>query len=175
MDTQPQWTSLYRFAADQAGLFTTEDAAEHGISPQLLHHHRAAGRIERVRRAVYRVVHLPVAEDEQLVALWLWSERAGVFSHDTALALHGLSDALPTRVHLTLPESWRARRLRVPAALVVHHGATEPTSWVGNVPVTDPARTVRDCMVDELEPDLVAQAIDAGVQRGLFARSEVEG
>ena len=35
-------------------------------SPQLLHHHRAAGRIERVRRAIYRVVHLPPVEDEQL-------------------------------------------------------------------------------------------------------------
>ena len=31
----------------------------------------------------------------------------GVFSHDTALALHELSDALPARAHLTLPASWR--------------------------------------------------------------------
>ena len=28
-------------------------------------------------------------------AVWLWSEQAGVFSHQTALALHDLSDILP--------------------------------------------------------------------------------
>lgn len=173
MDAVPHWTRLYRFAADQAGLFTTEDAAQHGISPQLLHHHRAAGRIERVRRAIYRVVHLPPVEDEQLVELWLWSDRAGLFSHDTALALHGLSDALPPSIHMTLPDSWRSRRLRVPDPLVLHYGAAEPEDWSGPVPVTAPARTVRECMADGLEPDLVSQAIEEGVQRGLFTLNDV--
>jgi len=49
-----------------------------------------------VRRGVYRLEHFPAGEHEDLVALWLWTDRAGVFSHETALALHGLSDTLPS-------------------------------------------------------------------------------
>jgi predicted transcriptional regulator of viral defense system len=55
------------------------------------------------------------------VPIWLWSERVGVFSHETALGLHELSDVLPARIHLTLPAKWRRRRLRVPKGVVVHH------------------------------------------------------
>ena len=173
MTTEPRWEPLYRLAADQAGLFTTSDAAEHGISPQLLHHHLQATRIKRVRRGIYRVIHLPPHVDEQLVELWLWSDRAGVFSHDTALALHGLSDVLPAAIHLTLPTAWRTRRLRISDALVLHYGDVEESDWVGHVPVTPPDRTVRDCIADGLEPDLVEQAIQEGTRRGLFTRARV--
>lgn len=175
MDSAPQWESLYRLAAHQAALFTTGDAAEHAISPQLLHHHLDAGRIVRVRRGIYRVAHLPPEEDEQLVELWLWSDRAGVFSHDTALALHGLSDALPVDVHVTLPQPWRRRRLRKPEGVTLHYADADSPEWVGHVPVTSPAQTVRDCVADGLEPDLVEQAIEEGVGRGLFTRAEVAG
>jgi len=43
-----------------------------------------------------------------------------VTSHHTALSLHGLSDVLPAHVHLTVPDAWRQRRLRVPAGIVIH-------------------------------------------------------
>ena len=74
----------------------------------------------RVRRGVYRVVHFPASEHEDLIVLWLWAGQVGVFSHETALALHDLSDALPGKVHMTVPSSWRRRRLRIPAGLVLH-------------------------------------------------------
>lgn len=57
----------------------------------------------RVRRGVYRLVHFPAGDHEDLTAVWLWSQHEGVFSHETALALHDLSDVLPSRAHLTLP------------------------------------------------------------------------
>src|SRR5208337_2168977 len=63
-----------------------------GYSTQLLLKHIRSGRVTRVRRGVYRLVHFPAGEHENLAVLWLWSERMGVFSHHTALALHGLSD-----------------------------------------------------------------------------------
>ena len=93
---RPDWDSLFSTASGQDGHFTTAQAAEAGYSPQLLAKHLKAGRIRRVRRGVYRVVHYPAAEHEDLVVLWLWSDRTGVFSHETALFLHDLSDALPT-------------------------------------------------------------------------------
>jgi predicted transcriptional regulator of viral defense system len=36
-----------------------------------------------------------------MVDAWLWFEGGGVFSHKTALSLHGLSEALPKQLHLT--------------------------------------------------------------------------
>jgi predicted transcriptional regulator of viral defense system len=43
-------------------------------------------------------VHFRASEHEELVTAWLWSERAGVMSHQTALSLHGLSDVLPAQI-----------------------------------------------------------------------------
>src|SRR5690349_16449602 len=109
----PDWDRLFETAAAQQGMFTTQQAAEAGYSPQLLTHYQHSGRAVRVRRGVYRLVHFPAGEHEDLVLAWLWSERVGIISHHTALSLHGLSDLLPSHVHLTLPEASRSRRFRV--------------------------------------------------------------
>ncbi len=166
----PSWDGLFDVAAGQEGLFTTVQAADAGYSPQLLQKHLHAGRIQRVRRGVYRLVHYPPGEHEDLAAVWLWSDRVGVFSHDTALFLHELSDVLPSRVHLTLPSSWRARRMRVPRGVVLHHGdiAKDERAWVGPVPVTAPRRTLADCIAAGVAPDLVEQAIEQAGARGVI-------
>ena len=96
----PNWDRLYELASGQEGYFTTRDASTAGFSSQLLLKHIDAGRVSRARRGVYRLVHFPAGDHEELVVLWLWSDKYGVFSHQTALALHGLSDVLPAKAHL---------------------------------------------------------------------------
>ena len=169
-DKKPSWDRLFEVASHQDGLFTTSQAQEAGYSPQLLAHHLRSGRIARVRRAIYRLVHFPLADSEDLTALWLWSERRGAFSHETALMLHQLSDALPRRPHLTLPCDWRRRRLRVPAELTLYYAdiEVEDRAWFGAVHVTSPRRAVVDCAAASVSPELVAQAVDEGLYRGLF-------
>jgi predicted transcriptional regulator of viral defense system len=173
---QPNWTTLYETAAGQEGHFTTGQAAETGYSAPLVAYHLRMGRFVRVLRGVYRLAQFPVGEHEDLVALWLWTARQGVFGFETALALHELSDALPSRVHLVLPESWRARRVRFPVntACVYADVGDADRTWVGCLPVTTPARAVRDCAAAHVAPDLVRQAVSEGLRRGLFARAEVE-
>lgn len=101
-----------------------------------------------MRRGVYRIAHFPVADHEDLAALWLWGEQAGVFSHETALALHDLSDVLPAKVHMTVPGSWDERRLRVPRGLVLHFTdlADREWEWLEAVAITRPGRTLFDCI-----------------------------
>lgn len=171
----PDWDALFEIAAAQAGHFTTAQAAAAGHSPQLLNHHVRRGRLRRVRRGIYRLVHYPAGEHEDLVVLWLWSERQGAFSHETALSLHGLSDALPALVHLTVPASWAARRLKVPRELVLHFADLPDAdrTWFDAVPVTSTARTVRDCAADHAPLELVEQAIDEGLRDGLFVAADV--
>ncbi len=86
------------------------------------------GRVVRVRRGIHRLVHVPASEHEDLVVLSLWAAQDGAFSHETALALHDLSDVLPSKIHMTIPASWGCRRLRVPADLVLHYAESRLTS-----------------------------------------------
>jgi hypothetical protein len=168
---RPNWNRLFETAAAQRGLFTTKQAAEAGYSPQLLVHYVHTGKAVRVRRGIYRLVHFPAGDPEELVAAWLWSDLIGVVSHQSALALHGLSDVLPSRLHITLPAAWRRRRFRVPPDVVLHHAdvAPEERSWFGPVPATSAGRTLSDCAKGGLSPELLRQAL----RRGLVTRSEL--
>jgi predicted transcriptional regulator of viral defense system len=168
------WDALFAVAQVQAGYFTTAQAAAAGYSPQLLHKYLANGTVVRTRHGIYRLVHFPPGEHEDLVILWLWAEQAGVFSHGTALALHDLSDALPARVHMTVPASWRRRRLRVPPGLVLHCADVSDAErvWFSAIPVTAPGRTLRDCMEANVSPDLVRQAVLQARRRGLLSPQE---
>ena len=171
----PSWNQLYEIAAGQDGLFTTAQASAAGYSPELLIHHCHAGRLHRVRRGIYRLTHFPAGEHEDLTAVWLWSERRGIFSHQTALFLHQLSDVLPGRVHITLPATWRSRRFRVPAGVILHHSEVDEVdrTWVGSVPVTGPLRTLADCAAARLAPDLLEQAVQDALSRGLVTTAEL--
>jgi predicted transcriptional regulator of viral defense system len=170
---KPSWDRLFETASAQEGYFTTRQAAEAGYSSQLLLKHIRAGRIRRMQRTIYRLVHFPAGEHEDLVTAWLWSERASVISHQTALALHALSDVLPAQIHLTLPAAWRTRRFRVPVGIVLHHADVSPEdrTWFGAVPVTSVQRSLNDCAREGITPDLLRQAAQQALRRGLAARS----
>lgn len=173
--TEPAWQALYDVAASQEGLFTTRQAAAAGYSDPLLAHHQKVGRITRIRRGIYRLVHFPAGEHEDLVAAWLWAESAAVLSHQTALSLNGLSDSLPAQIHLTLPTGWQQRRLRVPKGLALHYAdvPTNERTWVGAVPVTSTRRTLDDCAHSGLTPDLLRQAATQALTRGLVTKPEL--
>lgn len=170
----PDWDHLFEIAAAQEGLFTTQQASEAGYSPQLLAHHRRAGRMLRVRRGVYRLVHFPAGDHEDLTAVWLWSEQEGVFSHQSALALHDLSDALPSQVHLTLPNAWKKRRLRVPDGVVLHYADIAERNWFGPVPATAPLRSLNDCAAEHLPPELLRDAALDALNLGLVERDQLD-
>jgi predicted transcriptional regulator of viral defense system len=167
----PDWDALFGVAQAQSGYFTTGQAAAAGYSPQLLRKYLGNGRVVRVRRGIYRLVHFPASEHEDLVVLWLWAARAGAFSHETALALHDLSDALPSKVHMTIPANWRRRRLRVPTGLVLHYADISGGDRAGfsAVSITSPRRTLRDCLEANVAPDLVRQAVLQARRRGLIS------
>lgn len=172
--SRPSWDVLYAVAEGQAGHFTTAQAACAGYSSQLLRKYLTNGRVRRVRRGVYRLVHFPASENEDLVVLWLWSEQLGVFSHETALILHDLSNVLPTQVHMIVPASWRRRRLHIPEGLVFHHANLEDSErdWMGTVPITSHIRTLRDCIDAHISPELVREAIRRARQRELISKDQ---
>jgi predicted transcriptional regulator of viral defense system len=173
----PSWDVLYERAATQQGCFTREQAREAGFSDQLLHQHLAASNIERLLRGIYRVTRFPESgrEQEDLVVVWLWSQSAGVFSHETALRLHGLSDALPSKIHLTLPGAWRGRKLTPPPGVRVYFAdfARTDCTFIGAIPVIKPARTINDVAAANGDAATVEVAIRQALQRGLAAPAEL--
>ncbi len=81
-------------------------------------------------------------------ALWPQVRRpdvVGVISHQSALAVHGLSDVNPAKIHMTLPSTIRLRR-EIPRVLAIHYADLDAADIVRVqcVPVTTPARTIRD-------------------------------
>lgn len=174
--TSPSWDHLFEIAAAQEGHFTTKQAAEAGYSLPLLNHHLNSGRVLRVRRGVYRLVHFPACDHEDLTVVWLWAERRGVFSHQTALALHDLSDILPAKIHMTVPAAWRKRRLRVPEGVTLHYAdlPDDDRRWFGAVPATTPLRTLLDCARCHVAPELLRAATLDALHRGLVLHSELD-
>ncbi len=170
----PSWENIHEVANGLSGHFTAQQAADAGFSPQLLHKHVQSGNLDRPMRGIYRITRFPPSEHEDLVVLWLWSDQEAVFSHETALNLHELSDALPARVHLTLPTA-TSRRKKIPDGVVAHFADINAPErqWFGPVPITRPARTVLDVAAAHGDAALVAQAIDQGIRRGLFTFDQV--
>lgn len=174
---KPDLDQLFGVAAGQAGYFTATQAREAGYSLQLLQHHLQRGSLERAGRGIFRLVRFPATEEGDLVVPWLWSERRGIVSHESALHVHDLADALPAKVHLTLPAADARRRLRIPPNVSVAYADIPATEvvWRGPVPVTSPLRTLRDCVAAEVAPEFLQQALARGLGRGLFSRSDLAG
>ena len=171
----PDWPAVRELAAGQAGHFTAAQAATCGFSEQNLSKHAAAGNLERPHRGIYRLAHFPPSDNEDLVVAWLWSGEETVVSHESALQLHDLSDAMPARIHLTVPAAQRSRRRVVPPLYRLHFANVRPDerTWIGPVPVTTPEKTVRDVAAAHGDAALVAQAIEQGIRRNTVRITEV--
>ena len=141
---QPDRDALYDIAAPQAGYFSLSQANDAGFSKQLLQFYLRDGRIDRAGRGIFRLRHFPSTfEHEDLVPVWLWTDQVGVFSHETALALHQLSDALPSKHHVTVPLAWRARLFRTPPGSCCTTLISMPTSANGLAQFRSPRRSAR--------------------------------
>lgn len=169
---RPDWWGLWNIAHAQAGHFTAQDARASRVSTALLSQNVTAGAVLRVERGIYRFAQFPPHPQEDLVARWLWTDREGVFSHETALLLHRISDALPNITVMTVPATWARRRVTVPRGVELHVDdvADADVQWVDAVPVTTPLRTVIDCWRVGVSPELVNAAAREAVGRGLFSR-----
>ena len=176
-----RWDALlFELAEGQLGYFTAAQARETGLHPvRLIQLHRH-GDIERLSRGVYRLTRYPVSPLGQYMEAALWPQvrrpdAQATVSHESALAIYGLSDVSPAKVHITLPIELRIRRA-VPRHLMLHYAHLEPQDirQVEGVPVTTAARTIRDVHAAHLGPALVNQAITDGRKAGHLTFDEAD-
>ena len=176
-----QWDDiLYKVAEGQAGYFTAAQGRDAGVLQVRLAQLYRRGDLERVTRGVYRLARFPISPLGQYMEAALWPQvrrpdAHGVISHESALAIYGLSDTSPSKVHVTLPTSLRIRRT-APPHLVIHYADLEANDErrVEGVPITTPARSIRDAHAAHLGPALVRQAIADGRRNGHLALDEAD-
>ncbi len=165
MAASPNHDQLYQFAEMQAGYFTTAQARAAGFSHALLAYHVQAGLFERVCPGVYRLKRFPASPYEDLFVAWLRAGNHAVISHDSALALYDLSDLLPNAIHLTVPRTASRRH----SGLRLHTNQLVPAdvTHYADLPVTTVPRTIADVAASGLSEELVWQAIQEALRRGL--------
>ncbi len=169
--TTPDHDQLYTLAEGQAGYFSAAQAKETGFGHALLSYHAQTGRLERVWSGVYRLKRFPASPHEDLFIAWLRVGPRSVISHDSALALYDLSDLLPHEIHLTVPRTLSRRH----QGLRLHTNRLEPddvTHYRG-LPVTTVARTIADAASSGLSEELVRQAIDEALDRGMVTADQL--
>lgn len=173
-------TILYELAESQSGYFTAAQARAAGLHPVRLVQLERTEDIERLSRGVYRLARYPISPFGQYMEASLWPqvrrpELRGTVSHESALAIYGLSDVSPNKVHITLPPALRIRRAP-PAHLAIHHADLDPkdVQVVEGIPVTTAERAIRDVHPAHLGPALVRQAIDDGRRTGYLSADQAK-
>jgi predicted transcriptional regulator of viral defense system len=147
------------------GYLTAREARENGVSNLTLARLAERGLIERAAYGLY--IGPDVFPDLFRIAQYRCPK--GVFSHETALFLHGLSDRDPLRLMMTIPSGWNSQMLTNENFLFFYGnpktmalGACEMETHSGaNVRTYDVERTLCDCLksIDRLDRDLVLTAL----------------
>ena len=161
------WDDLLAAAAAQHGFFTTQQAAEHGISRRALTWRAQHGSAERIAHGLYHLPHWPNGADDELYALQALAPF-GTFSHDTALTLLRLTDIIPSTVHFTIPET---SRLRPRPGVTLHrsrHGAMTDRTLRDGLWVSTARRALLDAAREGADPDQLVSAARNARLRAMF-------
>ena len=172
--------ALFELAEGQQGYFTAKQAADLGYKLGSQAHHVKSGNWARVERGIYRLARFPQSAEEQLVIYALWSrnragEAQGVYSHQTALSIHELSEVNPAKLHMTVPAAFR-RRAKAPKILVLHHACLgeKDVEQRQGFAVTRPLRAIADLVgAESVSRDIIEQALTEARQRGLITVREI--
>lgn len=157
---------LVALAVRQGGYFTTGQAEDVGVSRRMLSYYHDRSDLDRDSYGIYRVSWLPHHRFGDVIVSCLWaSPESAAASMETALAVHGLSDAMPSKIHITVPHQFTGRRKGV--VLHVAPLSAKHRVVVRDVPVTSVARTLVDVAARNRE--LAAQAKEEALIRGVVS------
>jgi predicted transcriptional regulator of viral defense system len=171
MTERPDFSHLYKIAEAQAGYFTARQAQEAGYSRERLSDLTRRDQFIRVQRGIYRLSHFPASRFEDLFIAQLRTGPNSIISHDSALAVYDLSDVLPSEIHVIMSRTGSRRRdgLRLHTNKI---DIDEVTRREG-LPVTTPSRTIADVIANGLDRELVRQAMEDALRKGLTTRAQL--
>lgn len=104
----PRIDKLRQIMKSQQGLLLTSNLTNFGIPRTYLSIMEQNGEIERVARGVYRSADTFI--DDDLFSLQT-QNKTTIFSHETALYLHNLTDRTPLAYSITVPSGYHSQFL----------------------------------------------------------------
>lgn len=139
---------LHTICDQSGGIITTRKAVEEGVSRAVLSKLSKQGYLQRVAQGQYI---FPNEAEDELLSLSLRFNNI-IFSHETALYLHGISDRVPFKHSLTTPSNCvpptsilEECNVYYIKADLLNLGKTRILSPEGNlIPVYDVERTICD-------------------------------
>lgn len=115
------------------GIVTATQVTEAGIPRRCLSAMADIGIIYRVERGIYALPE--VWEDEMFFMQYRFSK--GIFSHETSLYLHGMTDRTPIRYTMTFPFGYNTGSVRKQG--IIAKLSTEKTYELGIIEMASPA------------------------------------
>jgi predicted transcriptional regulator of viral defense system len=168
---------LLALAEENDGLVTAKQARKAGIVGSVLARLAQRGKLERAARGVYRIPYFPLARFSQYreAVLWVRSDDGPedvALSHETALAVYGISDVNPSIVHITIPRQARLRRNQ-PKWILLHRAELQSNDVIEHegLPITTIARTVMDVLDSTGRIELVRAAISDARREGYLSKA----
>jgi len=103
----PYLEKIRKMLSDQNGVITTSDLAQFDIPRVYLSLLEQNGKIERVSRGVYKT---PSAMQDEMF-IFQSKYKSCIYSHETALFLHDLTDRTPLHYSITVPSGYHSSSL----------------------------------------------------------------
>lgn len=100
--------AVYHLLKNNKGFVTASQITEAGIPRRCLTEMAVAGTIYKVDRGIYA---LPEAWEDELYFLQ-YRFTKGIYSHETALYLHSMTDRTPISYTMTFPKGYNTGRVR---------------------------------------------------------------
>jgi len=180
-NTTQRYRNLFQLASLQDGFFTTKQAISVGYNTNGHPYHVKSGNWIRELRGIYRLANFPTGDRPDLMLWYLWSrnrkeEPQGIYSHESALALHELTDVNPDKLYMTVPVNFR-RSTHIPDIVVLHYGdiTVEEVDHMHGVKVTNAMRTIIDIIREgTLSEDLIKQAINEATNQGMVTKKTLK-
>lgn len=165
---------LKKLIKDKNGLILTKEVEEAGIPRHYLTVFTRDNKIERISQGVYVT---PDAFDDEMYILQARNQRI-IFSHETALYLHDLTDRDPLEWSVTIPYGYNATHLRDDGIKVytikkeLHQlGVTELETQFGrSIKAYNKERTICDILRNRNNMDIAI--LNDGVKRYLSSKDK---
>jgi predicted transcriptional regulator of viral defense system len=174
-------SELFSIAFTQAGLFTAKQASVCGYALQNHHYHVKRGHWIRQIRGIYQLSLIPASAETEYWLWYLWSRDRednpqGVFSHFTALSLHGLSDVNPEKIDMSVPKNFR-KGSEIPEILQLHKLdlSENDVQTINGLKVMTPLKTLIQLAIEGKTSDEILEAgVKEALGRGMIIRDDLK-
>jgi predicted transcriptional regulator of viral defense system len=161
-----QKDKVIKLLKEKNGILTSGEAKEAGVAYKTLQRMSQVGEIEKLEEGLYMDPNQ--MKDEYF--LTQYKCKKGIFSHETALFFHDLTDRTPLQLMLTIPSGYNTRLLEekekykffyISEKLLPIGRIKMETPFGHKVNVYNKERTICDCLKkkDQLDLDIITEAV----------------